>query len=163
MNVGVFWAAFSAIALGVVTNELCDISPWLARRILRIAARLEDRDKSNASLVFEELAAMLEGIPGKLTKLCWAIGRLGFASYLAIGRARREIPNKERFIAGLVYGLIAGAVSGLLFGALGVFVLLMPVALGVFAEFADTRWNLDDAIGTFIVRQYRRVVPKRVR
>lgn len=68
-------ATVLAVGLGALTNELCEISPWLATRILRRAARREARDKDEAELLFVELEALLCEVPGKLSKLIWAIGR----------------------------------------------------------------------------------------
>lgn len=71
-----FWAALAAVVLGLLTNELFELAPWFARRLLRRAARLEGEDPAEAALLFEDMAATLEEVPGKLAKLFWAAGRL---------------------------------------------------------------------------------------
>ncbi|MEV6002171.1 hypothetical protein AB0M25_23580 [Streptomyces griseomycini] len=60
------------LGIGLLLNEAVDISPWLARRILRWAAhRLPDIDEARA--YEEEWTALLDERPGKLLKLVYAL------------------------------------------------------------------------------------------
>jgi hypothetical protein len=59
-----------AVVLGLIVNEICDVSPWLARRLVRWSARLRYQDASRAQLRAEELTALINERPGKLLKLC---------------------------------------------------------------------------------------------
>ncbi|MFI6547173.1 hypothetical protein ACIBO9_28385 [Streptomyces prunicolor] len=60
-------------ALGIVIGECTEISPWLARRILRFGARLLGTPEA-AERYEAEWVALLDERPGKLLKLffaCW--------------------------------------------------------------------------------------------
>jgi hypothetical protein len=75
----IIWGIVAAIGLGVLTNELCDLAPWLARLLLRRAASLEAKSPEEAMLIYDEMAATLDEVPGKLTKLLFAAGRMTLA------------------------------------------------------------------------------------
>ncbi len=91
MNWGVLWAGITTIVVGLVTNELTAIAPSLARKLLRLAARVETDDLAERDLIFGETSSMMdEEIPGKLTKLGWACGRVVAARRLAALRHRVE-------------------------------------------------------------------------
>jgi hypothetical protein len=74
--VSVVWAILAALGLGIITNNLYDLMPWLAHRILLRAAKLEAGTPEETSLIYAESAAVLDEVPGKLTKLLFAISRL---------------------------------------------------------------------------------------
>ncbi|MGW6499352.1 hypothetical protein [Nonomuraea angiospora] len=74
------------IILGLVINEMCDVSPWLARRLIRWSARHQYVDPERAELRAEELTALINGRPGKLFKLCTG---LTFAAAAICVRLRR--------------------------------------------------------------------------
>ncbi|MFJ4518987.1 hypothetical protein [Streptomyces sp. NPDC088816] len=60
------------LGIGLLLNEAVDISPWLARRILRWAShRLPDIDEARE--YEEEWTALLDERPGKLLKLVYAL------------------------------------------------------------------------------------------
>lgn len=60
------------LVLGAVVNEACDVSPWLARRLLRWSAhRISDADM--AERYEEEWLSLLDERPGKLLKLTFAV------------------------------------------------------------------------------------------
>ncbi|MEV3981747.1 hypothetical protein [Nonomuraea sp. NPDC049758] len=78
----------SGIGLGLMVNELCDLSPWLARGVVRWAARLQYGRTDRATMRAEELQALINERPGKLFKLVTA---LGFAAAASAG-ALRQVP-----------------------------------------------------------------------
>jgi hypothetical protein len=63
-----------AIITGLVVNECCDVSPWIARKLVRWSARRRYAPPSRAKLRAEELAAYIDDRPGKLFKLITALG-----------------------------------------------------------------------------------------
>lgn len=72
------------VLLGIITNEFCDLAPWLAKRLLRPAARLwTGKDLSLGLDLEEEWAAVIEECPGKLIKLVQAINFLAAAAHRA--------------------------------------------------------------------------------
>ncbi|CCH29968.1 hypothetical protein ABZ816_32130 [Actinosynnema sp. NPDC047251] len=101
-----------SVLLGVVTglavNEFCDVSPWLARRVVRWAAEVRYPGRA------EEFEAMIADRPGKLFKLCTA---LGFACAALTYRVTRRRPALRRAATGwLVCEVVSGVVAGGLFG-----------------------------------------------
>lgn len=68
-------AWFLLIAVPLMLSEFTEVSPWLALRLIRACARML-RDQESADRFIEEWGAELERIPGKLTKLAYALGRL---------------------------------------------------------------------------------------
>ncbi|HEX4724961.1 MAG TPA: hypothetical protein VH333_20770 [Pseudonocardiaceae bacterium] len=58
-----------AVVSGLAINEFCDVSPWLAQKLVRWSARRLYTDPGRA----EELAALIEERPGKLFKLLTAL------------------------------------------------------------------------------------------
>ncbi|HEU5472736.1 MAG TPA: PrsW family intramembrane metalloprotease [Actinophytocola sp.] len=78
-----------SIALGLVTNELGEVSPWLARRLVRWSARLRYRhDPERLAIRAEELEDVVGNAPGKLLKLLCAAG---FAASAVAHRAHRSV------------------------------------------------------------------------
>jgi lipopolysaccharide/colanic/teichoic acid biosynthesis glycosyltransferase len=64
-----------AIISGLLVNEVTDICPWLAIRLMRWAARLRyPNAPERATTRGEELAALINDRPGKLFKLFTAVG-----------------------------------------------------------------------------------------
>jgi hypothetical protein len=61
------------ILLGLFVNETCDVSPWLACKLVQGAARLQYRDPERAAMRAEELTAVINERPGKLFKLATAV------------------------------------------------------------------------------------------
>lgn len=59
-----------SIFLGLVINEACDVSPWLGRHIVRLAAVWRYGDTERGKVRAEEWAAYISTRPGKLLKLC---------------------------------------------------------------------------------------------
>jgi hypothetical protein len=77
-----------AVLLGVIANEMSDISPWAARKLVGWSAHLRYGESDRATIRAEEHAALINKRPGKLLKLCTAIG---FLSASIASRIRRRI------------------------------------------------------------------------
>ncbi|MFF0721327.1 hypothetical protein [Micromonospora sp. NPDC003816] len=80
-----------SILLGLFVNEAFDISPWLARRLVRWSAYRWTTDPEIAAGYAEEWAAIIDQRPGKLFKLLTAVqftfGAAGRAAPRAVMRA----------------------------------------------------------------------------
>ncbi|MFI6182557.1 hypothetical protein ACIA8R_44010 [Nonomuraea sp. NPDC051191] len=74
------------VLLGLIANEMCDVSPWLARKLVASAAHLQYRDPARAAMRAEELEALVNERPGKLFKLATA---LAFVAGALIAQLRR--------------------------------------------------------------------------
>ena len=85
MNWGVVWTAGASVLLGLVTNELFAWTPSLARRILRWASTWQADSSEEVELIYAETCEYLDAMPGRLTRVMWAVGRLRFG----IGRFAR--------------------------------------------------------------------------
>ena len=59
------WAVVLSIALGLFVNEFCEVSPWLADKLVRRSARLRYEDPARSEERAEELAAYIKDRPGK--------------------------------------------------------------------------------------------------
>lgn len=76
---GVAVAVLSVLS-GLAINEMSDVSPWLARVLIRKAAYLQYGHTPRGEVRAEELQAMVStDRPGKLLKLCTALGFLAVA------------------------------------------------------------------------------------
>ncbi|KAA9375200.1 hypothetical protein F5972_27875 [Microbispora cellulosiformans] len=64
------------ILLGLVVNEFCDVSPWLARIVIRWSADIRYKNAPRQQMRADELVALIEERPGKLFKLLTAAGFL---------------------------------------------------------------------------------------
>jgi DNA-binding transcriptional MerR regulator len=79
------------IVSGLLVNEYCDISPWVAVRLMRWAARLRYRDDAERAKVRGvEWAALIQERPGNLFKLLTA---LGFTLHALLVAALRSAPR----------------------------------------------------------------------
>jgi DNA-binding transcriptional MerR regulator len=84
------WEMAFAIVSGLLVNECCDISPWVAVRLMRWATRLRYRGAGERAAVRgEELAALILDRPGNLFKLLTAIG---FTLHALLVPALRSAP-----------------------------------------------------------------------
>jgi membrane protein YdbS with pleckstrin-like domain len=81
-----------AVVLGLVTNELSDISPWVARKLVAWSARERYGGTERAAIRAEELAALINERPGKLFKLGTG---LRFASSALVLKIRRFVTGAE--------------------------------------------------------------------
>ncbi|MFF0467597.1 hypothetical protein ACFYPX_09260 [Micromonospora zamorensis] len=78
------WEIILGILLGLVVNEVTDVSPWAARKLTRWAAYRWATDTEIAAGYAEEWAALIDDRPGKLLKLMTALRfTLGAASRAA--------------------------------------------------------------------------------
>ncbi|GIE28936.1 hypothetical protein Ait01nite_019810 [Actinoplanes italicus] len=70
------------VVLSLLVNEFCDLSPWLAKKLIPRAARLWSLgDLDTAEILAEEWAAVIDDVPGKLTKLGQAVRFMGGATW----------------------------------------------------------------------------------
>lgn len=65
---GGWWGLVAAVVLGLIINECGELSPWLAQKLVRWAARVRYPTR------VEELSALIAERPGKLFKLVTASG-----------------------------------------------------------------------------------------
>jgi DNA-binding transcriptional MerR regulator len=80
-----------AIISGLLVNECCDVSPWVAIRLMRWATRLRYGPAARRTTVrSEELAALIQDRPGNLFKLLTAIG---FIVHALLAAALRKAPR----------------------------------------------------------------------
>ena len=113
------WGILASVFFGLAVNELCELSPWLARRLLPFAARLWTQDAESRAAYAEEWLAIIEDRPGKLFKLGTAFTFLAggvwrLAPRLVLRWATRR-PSRH-------------LVSAML-GAIGMFVTLFGIGL----------------------------------
>ncbi|MFC6016379.1 PH domain-containing protein [Plantactinospora solaniradicis] len=100
-----------AIVLGLLVNELTDVSPWLARKLVAWSARLRYRDTSRAEVRAEELAAVINDRPGKLFKLGTGVRFLSAAlairlRHLVTGSSEStDEPGAEKLLPGPILPL----------------------------------------------------------
>lgn len=68
------WEILLGIILGLAVNESCDLSPWLAKKVVRWSARMQYGKSERAKIRAAELVSLIEERPGKLFKLATALG-----------------------------------------------------------------------------------------
>jgi hypothetical protein len=78
--------------VGLFINEYCEVSPWLADKLVRRSAHLRYEDPARAEERAEELAAYIKDRPGKIFKL---LSALNFLSVALVCRARRSEPVRN--------------------------------------------------------------------
>ncbi len=119
-----------AIISGLAINEVGEWCPWLARGLVRWAARVRYRGRpERAAQRAEELGALIDARPGKLFKLITATGFAGAAlpvAALQLLRRRGRAAHKPQ--VGDVYVVSSERLKE------------FEVA-GVPAHVADTRWS----------------------
>lgn len=71
------WEIVLGVIFGLLVNEATDISPWLARKLVRWAAYRWAPDQETAARYAEEWTAIIEQRPGKLFKLLSALSFAG--------------------------------------------------------------------------------------
>jgi hypothetical protein len=74
------------IILGLLVNECCEVSPWLARNLVRWSARRRYANPRRAEIRAEELVGLIDARPGKLFKLVTALGFVITATAIFLGR-----------------------------------------------------------------------------
>jgi hypothetical protein len=84
--------------IALLVNEFCDVSPWLARRIVRWSAACRYRDPHRAEARAEELAALIDNRPGNLFKVitacCFAASAAGSRLPSAAAKLRAMIAGR---------------------------------------------------------------------
>jgi len=104
----ILWTVLSGMAI----NECTELSPWAAGKIVRWSARVRYTDPARARERAEELAAVIDARPGKLSKLVTALWFAGAAIRAWTGRALASIgPASPRVTGG---ELVANTVAALL-------------------------------------------------
>jgi hypothetical protein len=68
-----------AVASGLLINEMTEISPWAARRLVAWSARVKYGTTERGRIRGVELVTLIEERPGKLLKLLTALGFTGAA------------------------------------------------------------------------------------
>ena len=92
-----------SIGIGLLVNEFCEVSPWLARKLIRWSAFCRYSDPDRAQARAEELAAVINDRPGKVLKLATACG---FAASAGLARVRRRVPRLARLVIGSTSAVI---------------------------------------------------------
>lgn len=94
------WEVILSITLGVLVNEVTDISPWLAKRLVQWSAYRWASDPAIAAVYAEEWSSILEDRPGKLLKLLTAIqftvGAIGRAAPRSVAAIVRNAYLRTR-------------------------------------------------------------------
>jgi WhiB family transcriptional regulator, redox-sensing transcriptional regulator len=92
------------ILLPLALNEFGELAPWMARRLLCLGTRLlGSPDKIDRYA--EEWSADLEHVPGKLTKLAYAVGVLAWS----VPRLRWQYRRESRKVVARVSGATSQA------------------------------------------------------
>ncbi len=78
---------FNAFLLGLLTNEVGEVAPWLAEKLIRFSVRA--LPVGSRQRYGEEYLAELENVPGKIFKLIWAFRVFGSVYF-----QRRELSKK---------------------------------------------------------------------
>ncbi|GAA2471320.1 hypothetical protein [Winogradskya humida] len=104
------FVAIAGFVTAVAVNEFSDLSPWLAERVIRGAARLwAYHDPELAEVYREEWAALVHERPGKVTKLLSAMPflvvavinfpRLTLRTLRSKPRSQQQVPRKTTLSA----------------------------------------------------------------
>lgn len=133
---GGWWELVAVVVLGLAINECGELSPWLARKLIRWAARVRYPTR------VEELSALIAERPGKLFKLVTASGFACAAlRYRVMHRKTAPVHSvTSRFWTGLGSALVAGVLmSGEILLTVviidGMPDLLLSIILGAIAAF----------------------------
>ncbi|MET8986964.1 hypothetical protein ABZW49_16075 [Nonomuraea wenchangensis] len=94
------WEIILSVVGGLIVNEMSSLSPWLAGKLVVWSARHQYNDPARAAARAEELSALIANRPGKLGKLCTAMGFTSAAIATELRRyAHRAVhgsPSKTR-------------------------------------------------------------------
>lgn len=99
-----------SVMMGLAVNEVCDLSPWLARRLIKRAAQLRYGTDARADVRAEEWSDLVDLRPGKLFKLLMALSFVSAALPAAAGRAVRNAVGTVIGMAS-VYGVLRGGLA----------------------------------------------------
>jgi len=124
-----------SIVVGLAINEATDVCPWLAQRLVRIAARVWTPDSELSAVYAEEWSAFIVDRPGKIFKLLTALGFLGNA---VLRRGSRAVTRREwQFGGALRFPLNAKAVSHVL-AIVGLAMVFSPLGLALIDTVIET-------------------------
>jgi hypothetical protein len=88
------------VVLGLLINECCELSPWMARKLVRWAARRRYANPARAEIRAEELVGLVDVRPGKLFKLVTALGFVVAAATICVTRGvSRWVPKRIKHMA----------------------------------------------------------------
>ncbi|MFF5082539.1 hypothetical protein ACFY36_36305 [Actinoplanes sp. NPDC000266] len=131
-----FWfGVLVSIATGALVNEFCDVSPWLADKIARRAARLWSAGDSALEV---EWAAVIQDCPGKLTKLFIALrfgaGAASKAQRRWLKRARARASRKPISRPGATRPIaLARKLVAAVMAIIAVFALVLGIGMASFS------------------------------
>ncbi|MGW5688986.1 hypothetical protein [Nonomuraea sp. NPDC003754] len=91
------WEIMFAFVAGLIVNEMCDVSPWLAKRLVWWSAHLRYQNPMRAEVRAEELIALIDSRPGKLLKLFTAIVFLGAGAGVHVWEYQRDRRREARY------------------------------------------------------------------
>ena len=91
------------IVAGLLANELCEFSPWCARKLVRWSAFRQYTDRNRAEMRAQEWTAVIDDRPGNLFKLITA---LSFAAAAVIVSGRRAVGRESDAGPGSNTGLL---------------------------------------------------------
>ena len=80
------------IVAGLFANELCEFSPWCARKLVRWSAFRQYTDRGRAEMRADEWTAVINDRPGNLFKLITAVG---FTAAAVIVSGRRAVGRES--------------------------------------------------------------------
>ncbi|MFC6082994.1 hypothetical protein [Sphaerisporangium aureirubrum] len=103
------------VLLGLAVNEMSDVCPRLAVRVVALAARLQYGDTPRAAERGEVVAAYINDRPGKLFKLLTALGFVTIGAMAGLRRHNKSIGLEVRWRTS--EGLMATALGGMIWGA----------------------------------------------
>jgi hypothetical protein len=83
------------VLIGLLINECCEVSPWVARRLVRWAARRRYANPTRAEVRAEEHVTLIDDLPGKLFKLVTAVSFVAVALAASGLRAARGALNRQ--------------------------------------------------------------------
>jgi CBS domain-containing protein len=84
------------IGTGLLANELCEFSPWCARKLVHWSAFRRYTDPGRAEMRAEELTALINDRPGNLFKLITAVCFAADAVIVCGRRALAREPDNDR-------------------------------------------------------------------
>jgi tetratricopeptide (TPR) repeat protein len=137
-----WWQLLVSVIFGLAVNECCDLSPWMARKIVRLAAKLAYPDPERIARRAEEWEAVIVGRPGKLFKLTTALGFLLGALGLLSRRSALAGVTKGVFAA--CDAIITVTPNGPPYRAMRLVVVLLRIA--TFLGSRSARWRLGEVL-----------------
>lgn len=87
------WEILVGVVIGLLVNEFGEVSPWAARKLVHLSARIRYGTSELSVVRAEELTALINDRPGKLFKLATASGLLFSAAVARASGVRLPIPG----------------------------------------------------------------------